>query len=100
MRFLLPVLVSNPGILVRLGRGDWLPKSPDVDVDKLHFKGLKFSFTAFCLGRSLDKHLRGGPEGVSFSSKQLVAADRAFVRTVIYWDISGARMGVGIVEWR
>ena len=69
-------------------------------MDKLHFEGLKFSVTAFCLGRSLDKHLRGGPEGVSFSSKHLVAADRAFVRTVIYWDISGARMGVGIVEWR
>ena len=46
-------------------------------------------------GRSLDRHLRGGPEGISFSSKQLVAAERAFVRTVICWDISGARMGVG-----
>ena len=46
-------------------------------------------------GHCLDKHLRGGTEGVSFSSKQLVAAKRAFVRTVICWVISGARMGVG-----
>ena len=47
------------------------------------------------LGRSLDKHPRRGSEGVSFSFKQLVAAERAFVKTVICWVMSGARMRVG-----
>ena len=71
-------------------------------MNALHFKGLKFSSRPWGLsagsphaGRSLDNHLRGRPEGVNFSSKQLVTAERPFVRTVICWDISGGRMGVG-----
>ena len=38
-------------------------------------------------------HTYGGG-GVSFSSKQLVAAERAFIWTVICWVISGAMMGL------